>query len=154
MILSIFLCCVIGYLLGNLSPAYLLGKRKGYDVRVDGSGNVGATNAFILLGKNAFFLTAVLDILKACAAWHLCRLLFPALSVAGPLGGTACVLGHLYPVLLGFHGGKGLAAMGGVILAWNWKWFLLLLAAAILLAFSTHYLCFVAPAIAVLFPAC
>lgn len=148
------LCCLIGYLLGNFSPAYLIGKRKGFDIRHDGSGNVGATNAFILAGKNAFFATAVLDILKAFLAYRLCRLLFPSFDIAGPLGGTCCILGHIYPVLLGFHGGKGLASLGGVILAWSWKWFLLLLAAAFIIAFATRYVCFVAPTISVIFPGC
>ena len=64
-ILQALFCCVIGYILGSLSPAYLLAKKSGYDIREEGSGNAGATNAFILLGKNAFFLTAILDILKA-----------------------------------------------------------------------------------------
>ena len=119
LILQGILCCVIGYVLGNFSPSYLLARTAGYDIREEGSGNAGATNAFILLGKNAFFLTAILDILKAFAAYKICALLFPALSVAGPAGGTACVLGHIYPVLLRFHGGKGLASIGGVVLAWN-----------------------------------
>ena len=51
-------CCVIGYLLGNINPAFLFARRKGYDPRVDGSGNAGASNAFILAGKTAFFAEA------------------------------------------------------------------------------------------------
>ena len=69
-------CCLIGYLLGNLSPSYVLGKRKGYDVRKDGSGNAGATNTFILMGAKAFFLTTFADILKAYAAYKLCEVFF------------------------------------------------------------------------------
>ena len=88
--MQVFICCLIGYVLGNFSPAYLLGRIKGYDVREEGSGNAGATNAFILLGRNAFFLTAILDILKAFAAYKLCQQLFPELSAAGPIGGTLC----------------------------------------------------------------
>ena len=153
-ILQALLCCVIGYILGSLSPAYLLAKKNGYDIREEGSGNAGATNAFILLGKNAFFLTAILDILKAFAAYRLCRILFPAVPVAGPVGGTAAVLGHIYPVFLHFSGGKGLASMGGVILAWNWRWFFILLAVAILIAFGTRYVSLVAPSISILFPVC
>ena len=130
MILQISLSVALGYMLGNFSPAFLFGRAKGYDIRKEGSGNVGATNAFILLGKNAFFLTALLDILKAYAAYTLCTLLFPTLPAAGPIGGAACVIGHIYPVLLRFHGGKGLASIGGVVLAWEWRWFVLLLARA------------------------
>ena len=154
MMLQGTLSCLLGYALGNFSPAFLLGRAKGYDIRKEGSGNAGATNAFILLGKNAFFLTALLDILKAFAACKLCALLFPALPIAGALGGAACIIGHIYPVLLRFHGGKGLASIGGVVFAWDWKWFFILLALAILIAFGTRYVCLVAPTISLVFPAC
>lgn len=153
-IIKIITCCLIGYLLGNFSPAYLLGRMKGYDIRKEGSGNVGATNAFLLVGKHAFFITAALDILKAFAAWKISAALFPALAIAGQLGGAACVIGHMYPVLLGFHGGKGLASLGGVALAWSWKWFLILLAAAIVIAFVTRYVCLVAPIMSIVIPTC
>lgn len=148
------LCCVIGYLLGNFSPSFLIGRRRGFDVRREGSGNAGATNAFLLAGKNAFFVTAMLDILKAFIAYRLCRALFPALAVSGPLGGISCILGHMFPVLLRFHGGRGLASLGGVILAWSWKWFLILLVTAVVIAFATRYVCFVAPTVSIVFPAC
>ena len=153
-VLRIIICCVIGYTLGNISPAFVIGKMRGYDVREDGSGNVGATNAFILAGKKAFFVTAILDILKAFAAYKLCQLLFPGFPAAGPLGGACCILGHIFPAALRFRGGKGLASLGGVILAWQWQWFLILLAAAVVIAFLTQYVCFVAPTISVLFPIC
>ena len=147
-------CILIGYLLGNFSPAFLFGKTKGYDIREEGSGNVGETNVFILVGRHAFFITAVLDILKSCVSWKLCRLLFPDMAVAGPLAGVACIFGHLYPVFLQFKGGKGLAALGGVILAWRWEWFFILLAAAVFIAFATRYVCLVAPTMSLVFPAC
>ena len=58
-----FVCALIGYFIGNFSPAFLFGKTKGYDMRKEGSGNLGATNAFLLVGRHAFFITAALDIL-------------------------------------------------------------------------------------------
>ncbi len=146
-------CCIIGYLLGNINPAFLFARHKGYDPRVDGSGNAGASNAYILAGKLAFFVTASLDILKAFLACRICRALFPALALAAPIGGVACVLGHMYPAALRFRGGKGLASLGGVILSWDWRAFLALLALAILIAFLTNYICFVAPTMSLLFPA-
>ncbi|MBQ2146432.1 MAG: glycerol-3-phosphate acyltransferase, partial [Oscillospiraceae bacterium] len=112
-------CCLIGYLLGNLSPSYVLGKRKGYDVRKDGSGNAGATNTFILMGAKAFFLTTFADILKAFAAYKLCEVFFRDIPFAGAMGGTACIIGHIYPALMGFKGGKGLACLGGTVLGWS-----------------------------------
>ena len=74
--------------------------------------------------------------------------------MAGPLGGVSCILGHMYPVFLGFRGGKGMASLGGVILAWRWDYFLLLLGLAILIAFVTRYVSLVAPAISLVFPGC
>lgn len=153
-IFKVFTCILLGYLLGNFSPAFLFGKTKGYDIREEGSGNVGATNVFLLVGKYAFFMTAILDIFKAFASWKICQLLFPDLVTAGPLAGAACIFGHLYPVILRFKGGKGLASLGGVVLAWSWKWFLMLLAAAIIIAFATRYVCLVAPTMSLVFPAC
>ena len=152
MAMTVLLCCAVGYLLGNINPAFLIARRKGYDARFDGSGNAGASNAFILAGKAAFFLTAAFDILKAFIACRLCRRLFPALSVAEQLGGVACILGHMFPVVLRFRGGKGLASLGGVALSWSWKYFLLLLALAAAIAFVTNYLCFVAPTMSLVFP--
>ena len=152
MIWQILFCILIGYAFGNFSPAYLFGRTKGYDIREEGSGNAGATNAFTLVGKHAFFITAALDILKAFLACTLCRFIFPELLIAGPLAGASCIIGHMYPVLLRFHGGKGLASLGGVVLAWRWKWFLLLLAIAIVIAFATRYVCLVAPTMSLVFP--
>ena len=59
----------------------------------------------------------------------------------------------MYPIVLGFRGGKGLSCQGGVILSWSWRWFLFLLAAAILMALITRYVCFVSPSVSVAFPA-
>jgi len=153
-IAEVFLCCVIGYVLGNISPSYLFGKSKGYDVRTDGSGNAGASNALILAGRNAFLVTAALDIMKAFIAYRLCRMLFPTLPVAAHLGGIACILGHMFPAILRFRGGKGLACLGGVVLAWSWKWFCILLAIAVVVALITRYVCVVAPVFSVIFPVC
>ena len=154
LILEILACVLVGYLLGNISPAYLFGKSKGVDVRKEGSGNAGASNAFILVGKYAFFITALLDILKSFLAWRLCAALFPDISFAGPLASVGCIFGHIYPAVLGFKGGRGLASLGGAILAWSWQWFLILLAAALVIALVTRYICFVAPTMSIVFPAC
>lgn len=149
----ILACILIGYALGNINPAFLFARLRGYDARVDGSGNAGASNAYILAGKAAFFTMALLDIAKAFIACRLCRRLFPELPVAEQLGGVACILGHMYPVALRFRGGRGLASLGGLALSWNWKLFFLLLALALLIALSTRYLCFVAPSMAGIIPA-
>jgi glycerol-3-phosphate acyltransferase PlsY len=137
--LQILCCLLTGYLLGSISPSFLIGKLRGYDVRRSGSGNAGASNTVILVGKAAGFAVALLDILKAAAAWWLCAALFPELRLAGILGGVAAILGHMFPVWLRFRGGRGLACLGGVILAYDWRTMLMMLVLAILIAVLTNY---------------
>ncbi|MFO1477928.1 MAG: glycerol-3-phosphate 1-O-acyltransferase PlsY [Verrucomicrobiota bacterium] len=118
---------VIGaaYLLGSIPTGYLAAKARGIDIRTVGSGNIGATNAFRVLGKGFGVLVLVVDGLKgytACA-W-LCDLLGGLLGVTGPdlelhrvLAGIAVVLGHNYTCWLGFKGGKGIATSAGAYFA-------------------------------------
>lgn len=113
----VVISALIGYLLGCISPSFLIGKRRGYDVRETGSKNAGASNTIIMAGKFAGVLVAVLDILKAAASWWIAAALFPELEFAGQIAGAACVLGHMFPVFLGFRGGKGFACLGGLALA-------------------------------------
>ena len=87
-LISQILCCLLlGYLLGSLNPSFVVGKLSGYDVCEDGSGNAGASNTVILVGKLAGFVVALLDILKAACAWWLCAAMFPPLRLAGILEG-------------------------------------------------------------------
>ena len=151
-LLEVLICIAIGYTLGNINPSYVFAKSRGYDVRKDGSGNAGASNAFILAGKTAFLVSTLIDIFKAYAACKICRLLFPGLSAAAEIAGVACILGHMFPAVLGFRGGKGLACLGGVILAWNWRIFPLMFLLAAAIAFISQYMAFAAPSISLIFP--
>ena len=150
-ILMILACLLIGYLLGSFSPAYLTGKRRGYEVRHSGSGNAGASNTVIMAGKLAGLMVALLDIIKAAAAWWICEAMFPAFAAAGPLGGVAAMFGHLFPVWLRFRGGRGLACLGGVVLAYNPRTFLLL-CLAILIGIVTNYVCIVTVSMSAIWP--
>ena len=145
-------CILLGYLLGCFSPSYLVGKKRGYDVRESGSGNAGASNTVIMAGKLAGLIVALLDILKAAAAWWICEALFPELAFAGPLGGVSCLLGHIFPATLHFHGGKGFACLGGLVLAYDPKALLVLLGVALLIGLLTNYICIVAVSMTVIFP--
>ena len=113
------LCVLISYLIGTVNPAYLFGKRKGVDIKNEGSKNAGASNAVILLGKAIGIICALLDIGKACFAIHFCRRLFPTLANVFAISGTACILGHIFPFYMKFKGGKGLACLGGVVLMYD-----------------------------------
>lgn len=103
------------YLLGSIPCSYLVVRLlAGKDVRREGSGNVGATNALRTAGKLAGGLALFFDVLKGVAAVLLARLL----GASEPLfaaAAVAVVLGHVYPVFLGFHGGKGVATAAGAI---------------------------------------
>ena len=146
-------CGAMGYLLGSINPAYIFGKLRGFDIRNRGSGNAGATNVTLVIGKAAGLLCALLDIFKSYAAYKLARILFPLLTYAGILAGCCCVLGHIFPVWMNFAGGKGLACIGGLILAYDVKLFFILLLAEVLLTLITQYICVMPLSICVIFPA-
>ena len=141
--MQIILSALIGYLIGNINPAFLIGKIKGFDIRQRGSGNAGASNTVITMGKKAGLFVAVFDILKAVAASLIATFLFPHVRYAKILSGSCCILGHIFPFLMKFHGGKGLASLGGTILAFNPLVFAGLLSFEIILCFSMDYVCVV-----------
>ena len=143
---------LIGYCVGGLNPAYLLAKRRGFDIRAAGTHNAGASNAAITIGKKAGVAVALLDIFKAFAVVKLCALLFPHLSLSREISGVACMLGHMFPAAMQFHGGKGLACLGGVILAYSPVVFLVFLLGTAFLALVTGYLTVVPVTAAVAFP--
>lgn len=120
MVLSLLLGLLGGYLLGSIPNGYVLGRLRGVDLRKAGSGNIGATNAFRVLGKKWGMLVFVLDFCKGLAAVLFAEIVgsrSPALSpeLVGILGGVSAILGHNFPVWLGFKGGKGIATSGGVL---------------------------------------
>ncbi|MBQ7226250.1 MAG: glycerol-3-phosphate acyltransferase [Clostridia bacterium] len=151
-IIAIF-CILLGYSIGTINPAFFIGKIKGFDIRDRGSKNAGASNAMILLGKSIGIFCALFDIFKAVLAIELARrVIFPAFRLAYALTGTACVLGHMFPFYMKFKGGKGTASLGGMILALNWKLFLIMLGATIIIVLLTDYLCFMPVTASVAFP--
>ena len=129
-----------GYLLGCSNMAYYLAKWNHADLRSGGSGNLGASNAVVLLGWKAGVLTAVHDVGKAALAVLLARWLFPQLEYGEAAAGTACVLGHVFPFWLKFKGGKGFAPYIGMTLALNWKLALAVLVAVVIVTIITDYI--------------
>lgn len=117
---------VIGYCFGLIQTAYLYGRMNHIDIRQHGSGNAGTTNALRVLGKKAGLIVFLGDVLKTIAACVAARLLFgrshPELAVLYSLyGGLGAVLGHNYPFYMKFKGGKGIAAMAGILIALDWR---------------------------------
>lgn len=134
------LAILLGYLLGCSSMAYYIGKWKKQDLRTGGSGNLGASNAAVLLGWGAGVSVAVHDIAKGALAVLAAKWLFPELEYAGAAAGVACVLGHIFPFYLKFKGGKGLASYFGMTLALNWKLALLTAVVIVLVTLITDYI--------------
>lgn len=141
--MQIVLCSLIGYLIGNINPAYIIAKLRGFDIRQRGSGNAGASNVVITVGKKAGLFTALFDISKAVIAVLIAAKLFPQIKFAKILSGAMCTLGHIFPFAMCFHGGKGLACLGGMILAYDPAMFIMLLLFEIVLGFSLDYVCVV-----------
>lgn len=109
-----------GYLLGSIPFGVLLTRAAGAgDVRKIGSGNIGATNVLRTGRKDLALATLILDAGKGAAALLIARALTGSDGVAAVAGGAA-FLGHLYPVWLGFRGGKGVATFFGLMLAAAW----------------------------------
>src|SRR4051794_763480 len=107
------LSILAGYLAGSVPFAFLLARRAGIDVRVAGSGNVGAANVLRTTGARRAVLVMALDVAKGIAAVLLVHVASGGASLAA-LTGAAAVVGHIYPVWLRFHGGKGVAVAAGV----------------------------------------
>ena len=138
--MAYFIMCIIGYLLGCSNMATYLAKAKGVDVSAGGSGNPGASNATILMGWRAGILVAVHDAGKALLAVIIVKLLFPDARGVDVVAGAACVLGHIFPLFFKFKGGKGFASYIGMILALNWEFALIIIAAVIIVTILFDYL--------------
>lgn len=114
---------LISYLLGSIPTGYIIVKKvKGLDIREHGSGNVGATNVFRILGKNFGFLVLFLDALKGVLAVTVVADLFGMGTILGRiLAALAVVIGHNWTCFLGFKGGKGIATSLGVLIGFTIK---------------------------------
>jgi len=113
------LWAVLGYGLGSVPFGMVLARLMGLgDLRKQGAGNIGATNVLRTGNRAAAAATLVLDAGKGAVAVLLARAL--AGEAAAQLAGLAAILGHCYPVWLGFRGGKGVATFLGLLLALSW----------------------------------
>ena len=141
----IVIAAVCAYFLGNINPAILIGRAKGIDIRAQGSGNAGATNAARSIGKKAGAATFLIDVIKGWVGYYIPLLIFSGmfftpemmsvsefnLMMSAPaavamLCGLCVCLGHMYPAVFGFRGGKGVATVFGVLLAASWPYALIL----------------------------
>ena len=151
-ILPIIVSAVLGYLIGSINLAYIFSKIKGYDIRKHGSGNAGASNVIIVMGKKIGVVVMAADIFKAYLVVKLCIYLFPDVFLVGIIAATTVILGHIFPFYMGFKGGKGFASLGGSILALDMKMFLVLLIFTVVICFITNYISFGPTSVSLIFP--
>ena len=108
---------LVAYFIGNISPSTIMAKRQGLDIKKEGSGNAGTTNALRVMGKKAGAITCIVDILKGVVA------VLIGLLIGGPAAAYLCALcvflGHVWPIIYKFQGGKGVATAFGAVLAVN-----------------------------------
>ncbi|RWC64349.1 glycerol-3-phosphate 1-O-acyltransferase PlsY [Mesorhizobium sp.] len=134
---SLIPALVFGYLLGSIPFGLLLTRAAGLgDVRKIGSGNIGATNVLRTGNKGLAAATLLLDALKGTAAVLIAGYFAPELAIWAGLG---AFLGHLFPVWLGFKGGKGVATYLGVLIGLAWQVALIFAVVWLVMAFLFRY---------------
>ena len=143
MVLRLLLTAVLGYFLGNLNGAFIMYKLLTHeDIRKSGSGNAGLTNFMRNFGPAKGIWVLLIDIGKAVLACLLGKLLLAPLGYGMEglmVGAVAVSLGHDFPALLGFHGGKGIVCGFSVALCADWRCALIILAVFAICLYITRY---------------
>lgn len=114
---KIIIVAIVSYFLGNISPAILVGRLHGIDIRKEGSGNAGTTNVLRVLGVKAAVATLAIDVLKGYVA---VRIGLSYGDIGAMIAFICVVYGHIFPALYKFKGGKGVATSLGAALALDW----------------------------------
>ena len=134
------------YLIGSIPAGYIVGRIVGIDIRIVGSGNIGATNVTRVLGKRYGYPVFIVDFLKGFTAVGMsimiakrAQLVLIPSEVFGVVGAVACVLGHSFPVWLGFKGGKGVAASAGALFGLMPRVALIAVAVWLIIFYLTRY---------------
>ena len=143
---------LLGYGLGCINPAYLLGILKGFDIRSKGTHNAGASNAKVTMGWPAFFIVVAYDILKAFIAVLLIRYFYPGQEGLAILAGCMAIIGHIFPFYLQFKGGKGFASYIGLVFAVNWKIGIILVVVGLALSFLANWIVMATLVFVICFP--
>ena len=139
----LLLTVVIGYFLGNLNGAFIMYNLLTHeDIRKSGSGNAGLTNFMRQFGPGKGIWVLLIDIGKAVASCLIGKALFAPLGMPMEglmFGALAVSLGHDFPALLGFHGGKGIVCGFSVALCADWRCALIILAVFAICLYFTRY---------------
>lgn len=137
-VIKVAVILVCAYFLGAIPFGYLMGKARGIDIREHGSGNIGFTNTWRVLGFKIGLVVLLCDGLKG---WLSCFIGFALLGEIGALiGGMTAILAHTFSCFIGFKGGKGIATGGGVLLYMSPLTLAICLGVVILLCLTTRYM--------------
>ncbi len=139
-ILYYSLVVVVCYLLGCIQTAYIIGKLRKIDIREHGSKNSGASNAFTIMGWKTGIVVGLVDIFKCAVPVFILTLLFPDNTLIHVVGGISVVIGHVFPVFMGFRGGKGTASLVGMALGLHPLLFVVAGLAIVLGTFISQYI--------------
>lgn len=154
----VIIVALIAYAIGSVNFSVIISKKfAGFDVREKGSGNAGTTNMLRSVGKGAAAITLICDVLKGVIA---VLIAFGISKIANAsngallvqVAGIAVVIGHTFPILFGFKGGKGVATSLGVLLCINWKVGLICLIFAVIIIAVTRMVSAGSVTAAILFP--
>lgn len=124
--MTYLLVAIVAYLIGSIPTGFLMARARGVDIRSVGSGNIGATNVFRILGRGPGIAVLLIDALKGfIPARFLPSLFLQGVPMAEPkyqqlalIAGFFAIIGHNYTCWLRFKGGKGIATSAGVLIAW------------------------------------
>ena len=146
MLLAIVLTAVLSYLAGSINTSLIVSKFKKRDIRKEGSGNAGATNALRVLGKATAAIVIIGDALKAFVAVLISWIVAYYLNIPAPeslvlkyIAITLVVIGHDFPVFFGFKGGKGIVTSVACIFAIDWRVGIMVLGVGLLAIVLTRF---------------
>ena len=146
---------VCGYLLDCINMAAILANHRGFDIRKKGSGNAGASNALVTMGKTAAVCSALFDMFKSFLPVLLLRHVFTlpeGCAVVPVLGGVCAVFGHIFPFWMQFRGGKGFASLLGLSLALDWRFYVAGLLLTTVVTLTLKYIAIASVSCALLLP--
>lgn len=122
MILETLVTILVGYAFGCIQTAYFLSKLFGnMDIRDHGSGNAGASNITAIMGIKYGIIVGLVDVLKGILAVLIIKGLYPHNPDMALLAGIMVIIGHIFPFHMNFRGGKGVAALVGIMIGLDWK---------------------------------
>lgn len=156
--LSLSIVCLASYLLGAIPFGLVMARGiKGVDLRTVGSGNIGATNAMRVLGKPLGIVAFLLDLAKGFVPTYVLARYASDVNVDTPLlaeslCGVCAVLGHCFPVYLGFRGGKGVATGCGAVVGVQWLVFVIAGLVWVATLFTSRYVSLASIAMGIAFP--